>query len=795
MRFLTWTCVVGLLFTAIVSAQPVDFSHGPLRVSDNQRYLVHEDGTPFFYLGDTAWELFHRLNREEANRYLENRAAKGYTVIQAVALAEIDGLNVPNPYGFRPLEENDPTRPLVLPGPNNDYWDHVDYIVNRAEDLGMYIGMLPTWGDKWNRKWGVGPVVFTPQNAQVYGRWLGKRYRNKPIIWIVGGDRPIENDTHKQIIRAMARGLKQGDQGRHLMTFHPTGGRTSSEWFHNDTWLDFNMHQTGHKDRGSWDRIHKDYQRSPTKPVIDGEPLYEDHPINFNPMKFGFSADWHVRRLAYWHVFAGACGHTYGCHNIWQMYAPGRSPVSWAHRYWYESLDLWGAADMTHVRSLMLSRPFVTRVPDQSLIASDVGKGDGRLSATRNQDGSYAFVYVPLGTPVKVHLHKLSGKSIRAWWFDPRHGTAQEIGTYPRKGSKEFKPPVKGKGNDWVLVLDDADQDYPAPGVTYEVRITGAQGSDKQRNEFSVQGDQVLLNGKPFKVIGLRCSNALISEKDTLELIGQLDTFKAYGVNTVSVFFMGSRFGDVKGYLPDASLNPMYSTRMARIIEAANNRDMVVLVGCLYWSTSQAKADLGHWTQDHANRAVANTVRWLKQQGYRNVLVDPDNEGMAARAQNWSIASMIDAAHAVDPSYMIGYNKKSSPPANADVLLHHSPQDAQRPYIESEGTPTNAPQGYWGKYSKEDGYYNYIRIGRYTAPMKQNQIERTQNFVDNRAGYIFASTWIQCVSHEGINGPYMLPGGQAENPDIDKDVKIMQSDAGIRWWLEWIRSQYGPWEP
>ncbi len=280
----------------------------------------------------------------------------------------------------------------------------------------------------------------------------------------MGGDRPVESDEQSKIVRAMALGLRQGDGGCHLMTFHPTGGQTSSEWFHNDDWLDFNMHQTGHKDRGSWNSITEDYQRIPTKPVIDGEPLYEDHPINFDPMKFGFSSDWHIRRLAYWHLFAGACGHTYGCHNIWQMFAPGRHPISWAHRYWYESLDMWGASDMTHVRNLMLSRPFVTRIPDQSLIASDVGGGDGRLSATRDESGSYAFVYIPLGTPVKVNLDTLSGKTIKVWWYDPRHGTAVKVGTFPKQGFKEFIPPIKGKGNDWVLVLDDAAKKYPIPG-------------------------------------------------------------------------------------------------------------------------------------------------------------------------------------------------------------------------------------------------------------------------------------------------------------------------------------------
>ncbi|MFZ5831696.1 MAG: DUF4038 domain-containing protein, partial [Planctomycetota bacterium] len=142
-----------------------------LVVSENGRYLARPDGTPFFYLGDTAWELFHRLNREEADQYLADRAAKGFTVIQAVALAEEDGLNTPNSYGHRPLMDNDPARPDTKPGEENDYWDHVDYIVEKAESLGMFIGMLPTWGDKWNKAWGVGPEVFTPENAEAYGEF------------------------------------------------------------------------------------------------------------------------------------------------------------------------------------------------------------------------------------------------------------------------------------------------------------------------------------------------------------------------------------------------------------------------------------------------------------------------------------------------------------------------------------------------------------------------------------------------------------------------------------------------
>jgi len=182
-----------------------DFAHGDLRVSEDGRFLVHADGTPFFWLGDTAWELFHRLDREEAERYLENRRARGFTVIQAVCLAELDGLNTPNPYGQRPLIESDPARPDLEGG----YWEHVDFIVARAREKGIAVGMLPTWGDKVRKEWGVGPVVFTPVNARAYGRFLGERYREAPnLVWILGGDR--NPDGYEEIWRQMAAGLADG---------------------------------------------------------------------------------------------------------------------------------------------------------------------------------------------------------------------------------------------------------------------------------------------------------------------------------------------------------------------------------------------------------------------------------------------------------------------------------------------------------------------------------------------------------------------------------------------------------
>jgi hypothetical protein len=269
-----------------------------LKVSQNGRFIVTEKGEPFFWLGDTAWQIFHNLNREDVDIYLNDRAKKGFNVIQAVLLAELNGLNISNAYGHKPLINNDPEKPDIKDGPQNDYWDHADYIIKKANSLGIYVGVLPTWGDKWNKKWGAGPEIFNPRNAEVYGEWLGKRYKNYGVIWILGGDRPVENDTQKEIIRAMARGLRQGDGGTHLITFHPSGGSGSAQYFHNENWLDINMRQNGHVSEytGRYDQTLADYNLTPIKPVLDGEPIYEDHPVSFDAKKLGHSIAIDVRR-------------------------------------------------------------------------------------------------------------------------------------------------------------------------------------------------------------------------------------------------------------------------------------------------------------------------------------------------------------------------------------------------------------------------------------------------------------------------------------------------------------------
>ncbi|GAB3546770.1 glycoside hydrolase family 140 protein [Spirosoma fluminis] len=456
--------LAGLLALQGLAFGQKPFAHGPLKVSDNKRFLVHQDGTPFFYMGDTAWELFHRLNREEADRYLKRRAEQGFTAIQAVALAELDGLNDPNANGDKPLLNNDPTTP------NEAYFRHVDYIVDKAAEYGLVISLLPTWGDKVNKStWGKGPEIFNLQNARAYGRYVGSRYKNRQnIIWVVGGDRqPRDGSQDVAIWRAMAEGVLEGVGGadKALMSYHPQPNKLedggSSKWFHQDSWLDFNMLQNGHcRDTPTYDKIAFVYtNRTPVKPVMDAEPIYEDHPVCFNVKDLGISNAYDVRKYAYLDLFAGAHGHTYGCHDIWQMYAPGRESVNGAQIAWSEALELPGANQMKFVRKLIESRPILDRVPDQSLIVENEYGPAERIQATRGKD--YAFIYTSAGKPFTVNMGKVSGSQVTAYWFDPRKGEVKQAGSLSNKGQQKFSPPSTGYGQDWVLILDDAARQYP----------------------------------------------------------------------------------------------------------------------------------------------------------------------------------------------------------------------------------------------------------------------------------------------------------------------------------------------
>jgi hypothetical protein len=430
------------------------------KVSTNRRYLTDDKGEPFFYLGDTAWTLVKRLPRPDIDVYLKNRKAKGFTVIQAYLLR---GLRVRNLYGELTLTDNDPRKP------NEKFFENVDYVVNRANEIGLVMGFVACWGEHV-RGVRLDEQIFDTGNAFDYGAFLANRYKDDAVMWFLGGDRMYKDA--KEIWISMARGLKKGSDDKHLVSFHGPGNwdnPSSSFWFHNEDWLDFNTIQSGH----GWgvlnfDFVVHDYELKPPKPTLDMEPRYE----NFPDVRKGTRRrmDAHQEREAiYWGMLAGAAGAGYGCNDIWSFYDPEVTPFLDDYAYparfqtthWRDAMDFQGAFCVSYARRLFELRPWYKMVPDQSLIVAGQGQGEDHISAARATDRSFAIVYSTYGSPVAIDLRNISGKIVRAHWYDPRNGTWHPIREFLDATVVEFTPPTHGETNDWVLVLDDTEKDYP----------------------------------------------------------------------------------------------------------------------------------------------------------------------------------------------------------------------------------------------------------------------------------------------------------------------------------------------
>jgi len=481
--------MIRLLFVFVFILTWSTSTFGQFQVSENRRFITRE-GKPFFWLGDTAWELFHRLSKEDATYYFKKRSEQGFTVIQAVALAELDGLQTPNANGDLPLIDLDPTKP------NEKYFAHVDSLITIAGKFGLTIALLPTWGDKVDKStWGKGPEIFNAKNANSYGKWIGQRFEKKTnLIWIMGGDRNPKNAQQIEIWNALAEGVSAGVGGPNkvLMSFHPQPNALgsaewfhqsdwldfnmlgSAEWFHQSDWLDFNMFQNGHcRDQEHYLKVSTLYNKAPFKPIIDGEPMYEDHPVCFNAKDLGTSSAYDIRKYAYLDLFAGAFGHTYGCHDVWQMYDSTRVGINGPHFSWKIALDLPGANQMKFARELMESKSMLDRIPDQSiLIESDETPGE-RIQATRGKD--YVFVYTCVGKRFRLKMGQIPGEKSAFFWVNPRTGEKSSKNNINNTGIQTFTPPTKGYGLDWVMVLESIPD--PKPEVKVEPAATEVKPS------------------------------------------------------------------------------------------------------------------------------------------------------------------------------------------------------------------------------------------------------------------------------------------------------------------------------
>lgn len=392
---------------------------GPIQVSDNGRYFVDQDGKPFFWLGDTQWELFRSFTPEEAEMILENRRAKGFTIIQVMLTGTGDGTK-PNLIGHKPWLHNDPSIP------NEDYFRNVDAILQ----LGYQKGLVFVLGVFHQ----VQTSHITPANARAYAKWIAKRYRDMPnIIWTMY---PKAEQEFVPVLRELAAGLQEGDEGKHVICVHPDPSPASSSFIHNESWLSFNMIQTWAYYDLICEMVTSDYRLTPAKPAVMAEGAYE------GGAEYGFPVTpLMVRRQAYWSYLSGG-HHSYGHNDCWRVLPT-----------WGTALDAPGAYQMGVLKKLFTDLQWWKLVPDQSIFAENCSEHVCLNAAARSCCGDWVMAYLGSPTAVSINMSKITASDVvSALWVDPMSGSQMEIGSYPNTGTRSFSPP-----NEWedaILLLE-----------------------------------------------------------------------------------------------------------------------------------------------------------------------------------------------------------------------------------------------------------------------------------------------------------------------------------------------------
>ncbi|BAV34006.1 hypothetical protein SCL_1703 [Sulfuricaulis limicola] len=422
----------------------------PLKLSPNGLHLVDQTNQPFFMNGDSAWSLISQLSQADADAYLSDRAQKGFNLVLVNLIEHKFATNAPaNLAGQVPFAAaGDFSAPVEA------YFAHADWVIKKAAEKGIVVLLAPIYlgYDCGSEGWCSDVKSSSLATMRSYGRYVGNRYKNFPnIIWLIGGDAdPVANGVAAKL-REFVAGVREVDTG-HLMTAHNARNQAAMDVWTTDSWLDINNIYTSGSE---YQAALTQYNRTGAKPFFLLESNYENQ-AGITPLN--------LRQQAYWSVLSGGIvGHIFGNCPMWHFNAPSTSSFCTGST-WKSQLNSTGSITLAHVGRLFLSRAFYLLVPDQahSVLTAGFQSGTSYAAAARASDGSSVIAYIPTNRTVTIDLTKIAGASVRAWWFNPRTAVATLINTYPASGTKTFTPP---DSNDWVLVLDNASLNLPAPGA------------------------------------------------------------------------------------------------------------------------------------------------------------------------------------------------------------------------------------------------------------------------------------------------------------------------------------------
>jgi len=420
----------------------------PLEVKPGKRYLVDAAGTPFPIHGDTAWSLIAQLGREDVDRYLKDRRARGFNTILVSLIEHQYATNAPaNAYGEPPF-----LKPEDYSTPNEAYFAHADWILRRAAEYGVLVLLTPSYAGAGGGTsgWYGAMVANGPSRLRQYGEYLGRRYRDfTNILWIHAGD---YNPPRKDLVRAIAEGIRESNP-RALQTAHGSRETAALDYWRDEPWLQVNTIYTAFPRNWSSRPVYatalQQYARPERVPFFLIEGVYEyEHD----------SSEWHLRVQAYQSLLSGAAGQVFGNNPMWYFDGPGFIP---APVTWERALGSRGAQSMTHLRDLLTRVPWWQLKPDldNTLLTGGIGPEAKRAVAARAADRSFAILYLPSSRAITIDLGEIVGPEVIARWYDPADGRFREVvgSPFSASGLREFRPEPGSNSSgfdDWALILE-----------------------------------------------------------------------------------------------------------------------------------------------------------------------------------------------------------------------------------------------------------------------------------------------------------------------------------------------------
>ena len=451
----------GFLEVSAYSGDNPLLKHGPVRVAGDRLHLEHEDGTPFFWLGDTWWMgLCQRLRwPDDFQTLLRDRVKKGFTVVQIIAGLYPD---MP-PYDSRADNEAGYAWEADFARINPHYFDMADVRIQYLVDNGVVPCIVGCWGFFL-------PLMGVPK-AKKHWRNIIARWGAYPVVWCLAGEATMpfylsknkdeDSATQKRGWTEAGRYVRAIDPYHHPITAHPsTSARDTVE---DQTVLDIDMLQTGHEDVWSIpntvNQVTGDLLRTPRMPVLVGEVTYEGHKQQNRQQ---------VVRFMFWScLLSGVAGHTYGAGGIWEVqtreHPYGASP--WGGGYgdlpWDIAYRYPGSQQLGWGKELLMRYEWWRLEPHPEWVEPHWTKDNYLLPFAAGIPDDLRIVFVPLNMWELPKLKNLDPHvTYEGFWFDPASGKEYPVGKVAPDPDGTYQLPRIQHIDlvDWVFVLENPDR-------------------------------------------------------------------------------------------------------------------------------------------------------------------------------------------------------------------------------------------------------------------------------------------------------------------------------------------------